>query len=195
MKIIAFTGALESGKSTAALGAVSRILNMGKGKKEVVACVAFADPMKHICEEYFGFEEENLYTPDGKRKINPVWNITGREFLQKFGQGMRDIIDPNFWVKLMEIKIENLSKDEENNYAAILIDDLRMVNEAEMVHKHGGIVIHVERPEHNPVFKGIENHPSEVKLPASLIDYMIVNDGTVDDLYKKVNSIIDQIFC
>lgn len=191
MDIIAFTGKMEAGKSTAAAAVM---LSLGKNYHS--ECFAFAEPMKHIAEEYFYFSQASLYTTDGKTWKNPTWGMTSREFLQKFGQGMRDLIDKDVWVKLMELRIERTIDDKKIGNTltnVILIDDLRMENEASMLKDLGATIIKINRDSHVAKSKGLANHPSEQGVPDKYIDFTINNDGTKHDLCLAVMGILDQL--
>jgi len=72
--IIGISGFIGSGKTTAANYLVQ------KGFKEY----SMAGPLKKIAE-IFHFELHQLYgTQEQKLELNKYWNISGREFLQKF---------------------------------------------------------------------------------------------------------------
>ena len=180
--LIGITGKLESGKSTLA--------NMICKKATVESKrYAFAGALKNMCTDYFGFKWADLYTVEGKKTIHPLWGITSREFMQRLGQGLRDAIAPDVWVKVLETQILR----EQERYGHILIDDVRMPNEAEMVHRLGGIMIRVIRPNHVAISTGIKNHPSEQDLPDDMIDYDIVNDGTADQLYDVFHTLLPNV--
>lgn len=181
--LIALTGKLESGKSTLAKQIQKHHPEGG------VHMMAFAKPLKDICMEFFGFTYNDLYTPEGKKNRNALWNMTTREFMQRLGQGLRDAISPDVWVTLLECRI--LSK--KDIYSIIIVDDARMPNELEMIHKLGGITIRVTRPDHVAISNGIKNHPSEQDLPDDLIDYDLVNDGTPEELYAKLHALVTTI--
>lgn len=181
--LIALTGKLESGKSTLAK-------EIKKHHDEHAVCtLAFAKALKDMCLDYFNFKWADLYTIDGKKTIHPFWGITAREFMQRLGQGLRDAICPDVWVKLLQSQIM-IKKD---IYDIIIVDDARMPNELEMIHNLGGIVVRVTRPNHDAVSNGITNHPSEQDLPDELIDYDIVNDGTPDELYERLHLMVSNI--
>ena len=187
MNLIAFTGSLEAGKSTAA-AALQAILYY----KYQTRCLAFAGPMKKIAEEYFHFSEYMLHTPEGKKAVHPVWNITAREFLQKFGQGMRELICPDVWVKITEQIIEDYEEKErqhKTDVKLLIIDDLRMDNEAEMIKRHNGTIVEISRPSHKPISAGIIGHASEQGIDKKYIDYTVCNNSTAESLYKKIEKL------
>ena len=191
MNIIAFTGKMEAGKSTA-----TAALALSLSRDHHVDCYAFAEPMKKMAEEFFYFSEASLYTTEGKSWKNSVLGITSREFLQKFGQGMRDLIDPDIWVKLMRIRITHTideAKMGKTMTDVIIIDDLRMENEAKMLKDLGATIVKIVRENHKPTSAGIRNHPSEDGIPDSYIDYTILNNGTKARLYRGVVGIAERL--
>lgn len=181
--LLGLTGKLESGKSTLAKQIMKNYTEGG------VYMMAFAKPLKDICHEYFGFTHDDLYTPDGKKKYNEIWEMTTREFMQRLGQGLRDAIGPDVWVKLLERRI----LEKKDIYSLIIIDDARMPNELEMIRKLGGKTIRVTRPDHVAVSNGIKNHPSEQDLPDELIDIDLINDGTPEQLYERFHLLLPNV--
>lgn len=182
MNLIGITGKLESGKSTLA----SMIV-----KKATIECkrYAFASALKNMCTDYFGFKWVDLYTVEGKKTIHPLWGITTREFMQRLGQGLRDGIAPDVWVKVLETQLLR----EQETFGLAIIDDVRMPNEVEMVHRLGGIMIRVTRPNHISESTGIQNHPSEQDLSDDIIDFDIVNNSTKEDLFDAARKMIPML--
>lgn len=145
--------------------------------------------------------------------------ITVREFLQKLGtEAMRDNLHENVWVNALfsdyvpkretlggdGVWIEN-DKDyvhfgERFTYPSWCITDMRFPNEMEAVVKRGGITIRVVRPtvyaapkdnsEYNNQELAMFNHPSETSLDSATFDFVINNDGTIEELVKKVKDIL-----
>jgi hypothetical protein len=124
--------------------------------------------------------------------------MTVREFLQKLGtEAMRDGLHTNVWVnalfadyirnddKLIRITEENLEEWQEGDYPNWIITDMRFPNEMEAVELREGVTIRVVRP---GTFVG--THPSETALDDAKFDYEIINDGTMEDLIKKVREIL-----
>ncbi|HET7110165.1 MAG TPA: hypothetical protein VFI41_04795 [Gemmatimonadales bacterium] len=112
-----------------------------------------------------------------KAKENPEV----RRLYQRVGTEMgRDIIDPELWIKLAFRGLRPQSN--------IVISDVRLLNEAQAIHKRDGYVWRVIRPG-----AGLEGelggHRSETELnddTDGLYDEIIHNDGTIEDLAKKV---------
>lgn len=144
---------------------------------------------------------------------------TPRLLLQRIGtESMRNIIHPNIWVNALmsEYKpreatliskdcprqdIYSLTEEDEIIYGTIgklypnwIITDMRFPNELKAVKDRGGISIRIER------FKQIsENirvhgvgvpHESETALDNATFDYVIDNNGTIEELVVKVKEIL-----
>lgn len=158
--IIGLVGMAKSGKDTAAHMMSTVVTHAGVHSDHL----AFADPIRDIGER-FGFPIETMTDQSLKEGwLHPVFNITPRKFMQKVGTEMfRDQLDKDVWVKLLEMKLieaENSAKNEAAAYPdyeydintkpwvpknVIFITDVRFPNEAEMLKRHGGFIIKIER--------------------------------------------------
>lgn len=181
--LIGITGKLEAGKTTLAKEIQSH------HKEGGVHILAFAKPLKDMCNSYFGFTYNDLYTTEGKKKYNELWGMTAREFMQRLGQGLRDAIGPDVWVKLLKCHI--LKK--KDIYNVIIVDDCRYPEELQMIRDLGGITVRVTRPGHEAISGGIKNHPSEQDIPDDMLDYDFVNDGTIEDLWNNFHTLLPKV--
>lgn len=181
------TGEMGSGKTTTA----QRIKDYGYVE------LSFADPLKKIAVA-LGFKKEEVYgTQDDKQRNNLWYGISGRTFLQKFGTDIcRDYMPkilpqmckPTLWISIMASTIAN------NGYKNVVISDGRFLDEAAFVKERDGIIIRVTRtkpynwtnaPSHNET-----KHTSETEMQQIKPDHVILNDGTIDDLYDKIDDIM-----
>lgn len=119
--------------------------------------------------------------------------MTVREFLQKLGtEAMRDRLHTNVWVNALFADYipvvqewDELGNDTLVEYPNWIITDMRFPNEMEAVVNKGGITIRVVRPETT-----VGTHPSETALDDAKFDYEIINDGTMEELVKKVREVL-----
>jgi hypothetical protein len=102
--------------------------------------------------------------------------LTPRLVLQLLGtEGGRDVIHPNIWVNATLGNVKETEK--------IIITDCRFPNEVTGIKKRKGIVVRVVRPSK----VSASTHPSETSLnDFNDWDYVIVNDGTIEELELKV---------
>lgn len=89
---------------------------------------------------------------------------------------------------LTEHMYETWKKAINNAFPKWIIPDLRFPNELEAIKKRGGITIRVVR-ESVP----FASHPSETALDHAEFDYTILNNGTLDELFKEVKKVYNDI--
>lgn len=159
-RLIAFTGLATSGKTTAA-----RFL---KGSHDIIS---FAAPLKRMLRVLV--TEEELANKD----CRPValCGKSVREALQSLGtEWGRNMIDPALWLNIA-FRTAQLSP------RGIVIDDLRMLNEAEAVCAAGGVIVEVVRP-------GVPRleHSTEDGIPSHLLHATVLNDNSEDILRARV---------
>jgi hypothetical protein len=148
----------------------------------------FAASLKEMARVVFGFDQDQLYG-DRKFEVDPFWGFTPRWALQVGGtEAMRRVFGEDIWVKTLERRA--LANPE----TSVVVCDLRFPNEAEAIHRIGGLAIKVERPAHllPPATSPDEDtHLSETALDGyDGWDAVILNDGTVDQLAQKVQAIV-----
>lgn len=165
----------------------------GCGKDTLAAAAkwsraAFADSLKEMCVTFLGLTNDMAYTQEGKAQFNPFWGMTNREILQRVGtEAMRNGFHKDVWVKILEIRIKAMLAEGKR----VIVTDCRFDNEAEMIRRLGGVVFEIERPNTSVVLNsGESGHPSERGIRRDLISGVIRNDGTVDDLLERFNSLL-----
>ena len=208
MKLIGLVGPAGAGKGT-----VSKSLwNNG------YECVAFADPLKDVVAVIFGWsrsllEGETKESREFREKEDPWWSekfgypVTPRKMLQLMGtEAGRDVFHPDIWIHSLERRIRGVAK--------VVVTDVRFPNEIDFIRKNGGKIVRVSR-EDPPHIKALdENGLSEasglrlmefitVKYPTvhyseyawynQPVDYRIQNDGTLDELKDKVDTLLTTI--
>ena len=161
---------------------------------------AFAKPLKDIAMA-MGFTNTEVYgTQSQKLSKNKYWGISAREFLQKFGTEIgRDLLPsiiPNMdmgesgspWIKLFEIYWKSLI-EKKGVSASLIVSDVRFVDEAKAIKQNSGIIIRLVRQRKDTT--GFEHkHSSETSMNGIEPDYIVTNDGTKDELYKKIIEIL-----
>lgn len=179
MKIIAYGHRSRVGKDTAA-GYTLKILRE-RGHK--VIRLAFADYLKQNAYDLYswaGVKPKVYYdnNPDERFKILPKLGCSVRDLWVKLGMSIRDIhIDT--WINLV------IDKYFSNDY--IVISDIRFINEVNKIKEiEGSKIIKITRKDaeyyDSPADNALEGFDPW--------DHILSNDGTYDELYKKILSIL-----
>jgi len=207
--IVGISGYIGSGKDT-----VADYLITFRGFKRM----SYAGPLKDAVSAIFGWERELLegttkYSREWRDTIDPWWaerldikHLTPRWVLQQWGTEVgRRAFHDDIWIA----SIENQLRSVKDN---VVISDCRFPNELKSIKRAGGITIRVSRGE-NPVWhdaaleycKGFYSqnykeavkmleehkvHASEYSSVGLAFDHYIENNGTIDELHKKIDSII-----
>lgn len=179
---------------------------------------SFAASLKDAVAVIFGWdrvllEGGNAESRKWREEVDEFWSkrlkktITPRLVLQWMGtEAGREVFGEDLWVTSVESRlIKNQSR---NN----VITDVRFPNEVEMIHRLGGVCVHVKRgpdPDfvaalcYEPLNEMSEmrklfmaSHYPEVHISEwawvghPLIKYQIQNEGTLEQLYTKVEVLL-----
>ena len=150
--------------------------------------VAFADPLKEGVKAMFMLTDEQAYDRVEREKpleLFPEWSP--RKLYQYFGtELLRQNFDDDIWIKLLKKSVENIDSDR------VIITDMRFPNELKELKSYSNShALKVVRPNHIGLNVGIANHASEIHDLQG--DYILNNDGTIEDLYKTVDIIMEKI--
>jgi hypothetical protein len=207
--IIGITGFISSGKDTAA----DYLVNFHQFRRE-----SFASTLKDSVAAVFGWDRAMLEgrTKDAREQREQVdtwWaerlgmpNLTPRWVLQYWGtevcrQGFHD----NIWIASLENKLRNSHDD-------VVITDCRFPNEILAIKRAGGMVVWVRRGElpewYNDAcdvnagekcsnyalalerMKQRNVHASETAWVGTKFDYIIDNNGSIQDLYDQMKTLV-----
>lgn len=184
-KVIAICGFKRSGKDTVA-DYVSKAYQYEKRK--------IADPLKKVCEYLFDLSYEQT-DGNGKEVVDERWGVTPRQIMQFFGTEvmqyrMADLIpsmDRKFWIK----RFVNDSAE----YCVskrIVVSDLRFLHEFSHVKEAFGAKTVVFRIINNRVEQN-DQHESEKEWLSIPADYVINNDGCLEELHSKIDAIMKSL--
>ena len=200
--IVAFCGKKRSGKDTAG-DAVASFGYMP---------IAFADPIKEICQTVFEFSDEQVYGSK-KSEVDEFWGFSPRWVMQTIGTEMfRNHIGEDVWVKSLLARINS------SNHDKFAVTDVRFPNEVDHLQRVDAEIVYIRRPkvepELNPVKKqiakqgglvkkvadfftefGAEYHASEISLDDHSVTKSadIVNNGTIDQFRQAAREYVSSV--
>jgi len=177
--LIGISGPKYSGKDTCGQYLV---------EKYEFKCGAFAETLKIICKELFLLKDEQMYgTEEQKETIDERWGYSPRKIMQTVGtdclqKRMGEIfplIGEEIFVKCFKLKHKEFMK---GNF---VITDVRFEQDRKFIKENGGYIIRVEREN---TLK--DSHESEKGVEC---DFMIENNGTLNELYQKLDDILNYL--
>jgi hypothetical protein len=141
---------------------------------------AYATKLKEAVATLFGFPLHDIddfkdhgavyvttYMPD-------PFSITGRQILQRMGTEVgREIFGQDFWVNQLDI-----------SPIKCVVTDVRFQNEVDHINDNNGTIIWIDR-----LSTRVDEHESEMLVVKNPVT--ITNDGTKEELYTKVDRLID----
>lgn len=181
---IGISGAMRSGKNTLGNFLAEELKDHGIDSQ----LLALADPLR---EALYALDP---YVGDGMR-LRPLVDSIGweglketdngsemRRLLQHLGTDAIRVLDPAFWVRITDRRVEDIRKGGE----VPIVTDVRFANEVDMITSRGGMAIHVVHDHGIPA----DGHASEdvSKLPRH---YTVSNDGPLTRLRAKASRIVD----
>jgi len=203
--IIGFAGKAATGKTTAArhvaplLDRPTQILPMAQLLRDEVEAFLCAVGAQEFVPLVYGNQDDKIkvfHIDETQAALScPKWHefvaanrelqdvpgqsaLTVRRILQWWGTEYRRAQDPDYWTKAWGRKVEGLDLE----VLHILVDDVRFLNELQVIKDHGGLVVKVVRPG----FDGANNHASETSLDDyHAWDGILVNDDSLEEFEEK----------
>lgn len=134
--ILGLVGAAGAGKTTVAEHLVATY---------GYAQISFAEPLKRLCCEQFGWDFARLDDPEYKKELCPVLGIPRREALKQIGMFFRGL-DPDHWVKPARRSLDEMGDMiDTGTYEGVSFADVRFDNEVQLVKDAGGLIVLIER--------------------------------------------------
>lgn len=178
MQVIAICGLKRCGKDTVA--------NYIQHKFEYKH-VKISQPLKDVCAYLFNWSQNQL-EDNVKDVIDPKWGITPRDAMKFFGtevmqfklQELLPNVKREFWVRKL---IESSSEKK------IVISDVRFMHEYDVLKSNCPNLIVIKIAKHEKLIT-YDTHSSETEWKRIKEDYFIQNDGSISELYDKIDVIL-----
>lgn len=178
-KIIAICGYKRSGKDT-----IAEHISTMYGHKHI----KIAGKLKEVVKILFNFNDHQIETDD-KEICDERWGISPRKAMQFMGTEMFQYklqelipdIQRNFWIQ--SLITENII----GQNTPLVISDLRFMHEYTELKKHNVFIIKINR-RHDAGEQDL--HPSETEFMNIPVDLQLENDGTIESLYKHLDTSI-----
>jgi len=208
--IIGISGLIGSGKDTVA----DYLVNVHEFRRE-----SFAGTLKDAVSAVFGWDRTLLEgrtkaSREWREQVDTWWaarlhmpNLTPRWILQYWGtEVMRKGFHDDIWIASIENKIRNIKDN-------VVISDCRFPNELAAIKSSGGLIIRTKRgpdPEwfhaaeivnsgptknlswasNKAILKNYNVHDSETAWAGTEFNHVLNNNGTMDELYAQVDSLV-----
>jgi hypothetical protein len=162
---------------------------LGSGKDEAIkqlktmgadiVRVAFADELKDMVMEYFGIPKKDI--------LEKPQHI--RDLLQKVGDIVRHA-DPDYFVSVVAKKVMAMSDRITSLDHHIVISDTRFMNECNYISMYGFNVKVIRNKRNIKYNTKTYKHPSETTVDKLKYDFILYNDGTKEELGKRLEALI-----
>mgnify|MGYP003142461270 FL=1 len=155
-----------------------------------------------VLEGYIDYLGNEKHYEDEYMIESHLIKLTPRKLLQLLGtEAGRQVLHPNIWINALfadyvcdDCGQQECPTDEEDtgqmihySFPSWIITDVRFSNEAKAIKDRGGIMIRIERPEGESHCGG--QHASETALDNYNFDYVIDNEGSIDELIEKIKQL------
>ncbi len=173
--LIGLAGNAGVGKDTAA-----GYLRAAHGFRQI----AFADPIRAMLLAALPLEPKD-FEHGRKEEVLPEIEKSPRQLMQLLGtEWGRNLVHPEIWVQLAEDKVlaEHVTLGR-----ALVISDVREENEAAMIRKHRGVIVHLRRK----AAARVTVHSTEAGIGEHLRDWIIHNDGRPEDMFDMLDRLVE----
>ena len=138
--------------------------------------VAFAAPMKDIACTFFNIDHQAL---EETKDQHHHYGCTPRHFLQRLGDIGKELCGPDLW---SNIAIDTIKQKKSHH---VCVTDCRFLNELQILKDNFSniVCIKIKRGEEDIIQESA--HSSENGLPDHLFDYVLENNGTLEE-YRAI---------
>lgn len=135
-----------------------------------------------------GVDDRHLYgAPEEKEQpLDLLCGCSARTALQRLGtEWGRNLIGEDIWLKAWEHALETEADPDD----IVVADDVRFGNEVDAIERRGGLLLCVVRGRSD--FQRVPRHASEDFAALGPFNEIIVNDGSLFALERRLELIVD----
>jgi len=188
---VAITGKANTGKNTLA-NYIAGHMSI-QGPFHGANFIAFADPIKEMIRQMFPkIPKKHLYGSSKYRSeiipgaVNQDGNpLTIRQLLIDLGTGVGRLYNKNVWLDVFD---HTLAKVEKKAPTIVVVTDVRFRNEFDHLKNSGFFMVKLYRDEVAKIAHDTETNQDWIK--DSEFDYIVLNNGTEEDLKRQANEIV-----
>lgn len=197
--VIGISGKKRSGKDTVAnmLTECFDRDNTALANPQSVTRYSMAQKLKDVLM-IMGYTFEQLNGNEKESSCQHSSGLTPRQAMQNVGMFFRQ--HGNYWLNCFVDKLRDIN---DTSNSVVIVSDIRFEDEANFIKNAWGIRIHLvtnQREGKAPLAAGAactdklyDQHISENSIDVSGADYIIDNNGTLDNLKKNVERLFDKI--
>ena len=157
---------------------------------------SFATPIKAMLSallSYQGFDDDEmrflLSDPVAKEDVLAGFDRSPRYLMQTLGtEWGRKCVHADLWVRLVESRLTKTVGLYIESH--VVFDDVRFENEADMIRRLGGVIVHIER---DGLPGGDDYHASEAGIRRLVGDVVVKNSGDKDDFLAAVDAALESV--
>ena len=172
-KIIGLVARSRCGKDTVADYIIHKYPTINIVKRKL------AGPIKNAAKELYGFTDLELETNLKDIKIE-AYNCSPRDVMVQITKSIMELSGTEFFTNRL---YESIGKNE-----LTIITDIRYEHDIKRINENDGIVIKIERNINDIVQYNNENNIDRLES-----DYIICNNGTLEQLYEQVDTIVNSV--
>lgn len=136
--------------------------------------LAFADFLKMEVADACGVTME--FIEMNKGRFRPMLQWWGTDF-------RRNTQGNDYWIQQLEHAFHYV-----RNETLVIITDVRFPNEYDFVKSNGGIMVRINKD----VCNSYDSHPSETSLDNHKFDFVVDNNGTLQQLKQQADNLINK---
>jgi dephospho-CoA kinase len=188
MKMISIIGIRGMGPGTGKDTATQIILELLRERGLRFEHAKFATPIRQVMETLLGLSVQETESTEGKNKVIPKVMFTTGQCLQMLGSSLRETL---YQGVIADALFRNIGDK------PVVISDVRMKVEQNAIKERGGVVILVDS---NRIITAEAmagrsvSHETERDLDGVPPDYVVKNEGTVEELRDNIRKVLDTIF-